>query len=195
MGCVCEVLSASFRPPRNSIIQLQVEERTLQRLPELRGSLGEFRRGKILSSAALKDARENSDGIRRQASSAFCNSRFREVSHTHGQSYAAHRSSSFLYNYMFLFAVFQDQPDGGKYADGASRRGTCPGSNPPDHASPGRTRINDSDHTVRFRNAFTHARMTHRTREVQLTSRHSSTSCMESRKYTRPSKPTRGCAM
>ena len=64
----------------------------------------------------------------------------------------------------------------------------------PDHASPGRTRISDSDHTVRFRNAFTHARMTHRTREVQLTSRHSSTSCMESRKYTRPSKPTRGCA-
>ena len=52
MGCVCEVLSASFRPPRNSIIQLQVEERTLQRLPELRGSLGEFRRDKILSSAA-----------------------------------------------------------------------------------------------------------------------------------------------
>lgn len=192
MGCVCEVLSASFRPPRNSIIQLQVEERTLQRLPELRGSLGEFRRGKILSSAALKDARENSDGIRRQASSAFCSSRFRDGT-PHMESYAAHSSS--FYNYRFLFAVFQDQPDGGKYADGASRRGTCPGSNPPDHASPGRTRISDSDHTVRFRNAFTHARMTHRTREVQLTSRHSSTSCMESRKYTRPSKPTRGCAM
>ena len=130
MGCVCEVLSASFRPPRNSIIQLQVEERTLQRLPELRGSLGEFRRGKILSAAALKDARESSDGIRRQASSAFCNSRFREARHTSHGGHTPRHSSSF-YNYMFLFAVFQDQPDGGKYADGASRRGTCPGSNPP----------------------------------------------------------------
>lgn len=193
MECVCEVLSASFRPPRNSIIQLQVEERTLQRLPELRGSLGEFRRGKILSSAALKDARENSDGIRRQASSAFCSSRFRDGT-PHMESYAAH-SSSFYRTITGSFSpYFKTNRTAGNTLTARHAGGHAPDPTP-DHASPGRTRISDSDHTVRFRNAFTHARMTHRTREVQLTSRHSSTSCMESRKYTRPSKPTRGCAM
>ena len=194
MGCVCEVLSASFRPPRNSIIQLQVEERTLQRLPELRGSLGEFRRGKILSSAALKDARENSDGIRRQASSAFCSSRFRDGTRArHTWSHTPRTAAHFTITGSFS-PYFKTNRTAGNTLTARHAGGHAPDPTP-DHASPGRTRISDSDHTVRFRNAFTHARMTHRTREVQLTSRHSSTSCMESRKYTRPSKPTRGCAM